>query len=91
MPPPKDRDYGASHYYAANMFGEQPRIAPRRKPRKTPDERRLPGILANLKKLTGFGLPKETPELAEESDSEEEELLDEEVVFDDSTPPVKDE
>ena len=57
MPPRIDRDFPASQYFAAEVYGEQPSLKRRRRPPRTPDEETFPGILAQLKALTGFEPP----------------------------------
>lgn len=57
MPPRIDRDFPASQYFASEVYGEQPTLKPRRRPPQTPNEKTLPGILAQLKALTGFEPP----------------------------------
>lgn len=56
MPPPIDRDFPVSKYYA-EVYGEQPKLGPSRRPIRTPNEKTIPGILAQLKALTGFEPP----------------------------------
>lgn len=62
MPLKGGRDFGASQYYAAEVFGEQPKLSlPPQPLAPTPNESTFPSILARLKALTGFKPPIETP------------------------------
>lgn len=62
MPLKGGRDFGASQYYAAEVFGEQPKLSlPPQPLSPTPNESTFPSILARLKALTGFKPPIETP------------------------------
>lgn len=80
MPPPKDRDFPVSQYYAI-WYGEQPQLKRRRKIR-TPDERTLPRVLADLYQLTGFVPPSEGESGADLAESD--------IPVDDDQPPAED-
>lgn len=62
MPLKGGRDFGASQYYAAEVYGEQPKLSlPPQSLAPIPNETTFPNILARLKALTGFNPPIETP------------------------------
>lgn len=61
MPLKTGRDFSASHYFATEVYHEQPKLSRRRRPLPpTPNEVTLPGLLARLKALTGFESPNKT-------------------------------
>ncbi len=62
MPLRTGRDFGASQDFAAEVYGEQPRLRRRTRPlAPPPNEKTFPNILTGLKALTGFKPPIETP------------------------------
>lgn len=83
MPLKRGRDFGASQYFAAEVYGEQPSLSfPSRPLTPTPNEKTFPNILARLKALTGFNPPIETP-LSEVNPAPGDVLFDASLVMDD--------
>ena len=84
MPPKIDRDFFASRYYASVHYREQPDLRPRPKRIRTPDERTLSQLLAELKANLGFAPPidKEEPVVSP---------LEESVLFEEPLEPAEEE